>query len=65
MPGGKEDTLASLEREYAKEEGVSMRLGDADLPPYGELFCDVVADTGVCAAACFVVYVRGEAGLKA
>ena len=65
MPGGREDTLASLEREYAKEEGVSMRLGDADLPPNDEIFWAAEADAVVCACACFVVYVCVESALKA
>ena len=33
IPSGKQETLASLEWQYTNEEGTSMRLGDADLPP--------------------------------
>jgi hypothetical protein len=40
-----------------------MRLGDADRPPFDEIFCDVEA--GACVCVCFVVYVCVESALKA
>ena len=39
IPSGKQDTLASLEWQYTNEEGTSMRLGDADLPPLEVIRC--------------------------
>ena len=47
IPSGMLDTLASLEWQYTNEEGTSMRLGDADLPPKDVIFWDGEADAGL------------------